>query len=207
MADPALDAGVDNSVHDDVIKWKHFPRYWPFVRGIHRSAVNFSHKGQWRGTLMFTLICARINGWVNNCEAGDLRRHRVHCDVIVMYSFVYVRKGGPFLHYEKKSNYLCHFGVEELCKLWIHMYLFETIQHVVIFVYPKTKAIAGHPLTQWYTSSTQYFLIHLSIISFNRPLGTSTRRLEAGIVFSHSNPISSVTPWIYYSSIAPGNED
>ena len=23
--------------HDDVIKWNHFPRYWPFVRGIHRS--------------------------------------------------------------------------------------------------------------------------------------------------------------------------
>ena len=23
--------------HDDVIKWKHFPRNWPFVRGIHRS--------------------------------------------------------------------------------------------------------------------------------------------------------------------------
>ena len=29
-------------------------------------------------------ICARINGWVNNREAGDLRRHRVHYDVIVM---------------------------------------------------------------------------------------------------------------------------
>ena len=26
--------------HDDVIKWKHFSRYWPFVRGIHRSPVN-----------------------------------------------------------------------------------------------------------------------------------------------------------------------
>ena len=26
--------------HDDVIKWKHFPRYWPFVRGIHRVSVN-----------------------------------------------------------------------------------------------------------------------------------------------------------------------
>ena len=49
--------------HDDVIKWKHFPRYWPFVRGIHRSSVNSPHKGQWRGALMFTLICARINGW------------------------------------------------------------------------------------------------------------------------------------------------
>ena len=70
--------------YDDVIKWKHFPRYWPFVREIHRSPVNFPHKGQWRGALMFTLICARMNGWVNNREAGDLRRYRVHYDVIVM---------------------------------------------------------------------------------------------------------------------------
>ena len=70
--------------HDDVIKWKHFPLYWPFVRGIHRSPVNSPHKGQWRGALMFTLICARINGWVNNREAGDLRRYRAHYDVIVM---------------------------------------------------------------------------------------------------------------------------
>ena len=72
-------------IHDDVIKWKHFPRYWPFVRGIHRSPVNSPHKGQWRGALMFSLICARINGWVNNREAGDLRCHPTHCDVIVMY--------------------------------------------------------------------------------------------------------------------------
>ena len=72
------------TIHDDVIKWKHFPRYWPFVRGIHRSPVNSPHKGQWRGALMFSLICTRINGWVNNGEAGDLRRHRHHYDVIVM---------------------------------------------------------------------------------------------------------------------------
>ena len=71
-------------MHDDVIKWKYFPRYWPFVRGIHRSLVNSPHKGQWRGALMFTLICARINVWVNNRKAGDLRRNRVHYDVIVM---------------------------------------------------------------------------------------------------------------------------
>ena len=70
--------------HDDVIKWKHFPRYWPFVRWIHRSPVNSPHKGQWRGALMFSSICARINGWVNNPEAGDLRRHRAHYDVTVM---------------------------------------------------------------------------------------------------------------------------
>ena len=30
--------------YDDVIKWKHFPRYWPYVRGIHRSPVNSPHK-------------------------------------------------------------------------------------------------------------------------------------------------------------------
>ena len=70
--------------HDDVIKWKHFPRYWPFVRGIHRSPVNSPHKGQWRGALMFTFIYTRINGWVNNCEAGNLRCNRAHYDVIVM---------------------------------------------------------------------------------------------------------------------------
>ena len=39
--------------HDDVIKWKHFPRYWSLVRGIRRSPVNYPHKGQWRGALVF----------------------------------------------------------------------------------------------------------------------------------------------------------
>ena len=71
-------------LHDDVIKWKHFLSYWPFVQGIHRSPVIPPHKGQWRGALMFSLICAWTNGWVNNRDAGDRRRHRGHNDVIVM---------------------------------------------------------------------------------------------------------------------------
>ena len=70
--------------HDDVIKWKHFPRYWPFVRGIHRWPVNSRHKGQWCGALMFSLICIWKNSWISNHEAGDLRRYRAHYDVIVM---------------------------------------------------------------------------------------------------------------------------
>ena len=74
-------------MHDDVIKWKHFPRYWQFVRGIHRSTVNSPHKGQWRGALVFSLICVWINDWVNNREAGDLSRHRGHYDVIAMVVF------------------------------------------------------------------------------------------------------------------------
>ena len=42
------------------------------------------HKGQWRGALMFSLICIWINDWVKNGEAGDLRRYGAHYDVIVM---------------------------------------------------------------------------------------------------------------------------
>ena len=75
---------ADNWAHDDVIKRKHFPRYWPFVQGIHQSPVNSQHKGQWRRALMFSLICVWINGWVNKREAGDWRCYCAHYDVIVM---------------------------------------------------------------------------------------------------------------------------
>ena len=46
--------------------------------------MNLPHKGQWRGALMVSLICAWINGWVNNRETGELKRHSTHYDVIVM---------------------------------------------------------------------------------------------------------------------------
>ena len=72
------------SEYDGVIRWKPFPRYWPFVRVIHRSSVDSPHEGQWRGALMFSLICTRANGWANNRDTGDLRRHRAHYDVTVM---------------------------------------------------------------------------------------------------------------------------
>ena len=70
--------------HDDVIKWKKIPRYWSFVRGIHRSPVNSPNKGPWRDALMFSFIYARINSWINNRENGDLRRYHAHHDVIVI---------------------------------------------------------------------------------------------------------------------------
>ena len=46
--------------------------------------VNSPHKGQWRGALMFSLVYVWINGWVNNREAGDLRRYRTRYDATVM---------------------------------------------------------------------------------------------------------------------------
>ena len=76
---------LDHPSNDNVIKWKRFSRYWPFVRGIHRSPVNSPHKGQWRSALTFSLICAWTHAWVNNSEAGDFGRRRAHYDVILMY--------------------------------------------------------------------------------------------------------------------------
>ena len=72
-------------LHEDVIKWKKIRRYWPLVRGIHRSPVNSPHKGQGRGALMFSLICVWISDWINNRKAGDLWCYRAHYDVIVMW--------------------------------------------------------------------------------------------------------------------------
>ena len=70
--------------YDDVIKWKHFPHHWPFVRGIHRWPVNSPHKAQWRRALMFSMIFAWTNSWVNNRNAGGLIRRRAHFNAIVM---------------------------------------------------------------------------------------------------------------------------
>ena len=71
--------------HDDAIKWKHFPCYWTFVRGIHWSLVNSPHKGPVTQSelwcFLWSALC--IIGWVNNREAGDLRR--THYDVTVMH--------------------------------------------------------------------------------------------------------------------------
>ena len=59
------------TVHEDVIPWKKIPRYSP-------------RKGQWRGALKISLICASVNAWVNNLEPGDLRRHPAYYDISVM---------------------------------------------------------------------------------------------------------------------------
>ena len=62
--------------------WRHqmetFSALLAICAGNSRAPVNSSHKGRWRGALMFSLICVWINDWVNNREAGDLRRHRGH---------------------------------------------------------------------------------------------------------------------------------
>ena len=74
--------------HQQPSWWRHqmetFSALLAICAGNSPAPMNSPHKGQWCGALMFTLICARINGWANNREAGDLRRHRAHFDVIIM---------------------------------------------------------------------------------------------------------------------------
>ena len=88
--------------HDDVIKWKHFPRYWPFVPGIHWSPLNSPHKGQWRGALMFSLICVWINGvnkWWGWWLETLLRPLWRHCDEIWMWYVLRVVLYSPMPHW------------------------------------------------------------------------------------------------------------
>ena len=80
-----LTAVQSRSNHDHVIKWKHFPHYWPFVRGIHGHRwiprTNASDAEFW---FLFDLRWA--NSWASNRYAGGLKRYRAHYDVTVMYA-------------------------------------------------------------------------------------------------------------------------
>ena len=68
--------------------WRHqmeiFSTLLALYAGNSTVPVNSPHEGQWSGALMFSLICAWINDWVNNHEDGDLRQHCAHYDVNVM---------------------------------------------------------------------------------------------------------------------------
>ena len=104
------------AIHDDIIKWKHFPRNWPFVRRIHRSRwiphTKASDAELW---CFFFLICVWINLWVNNREAGDLRRHSGHYDVNVIYP-------GRLMAYNAVSITTlfqhCMFYLFNVCEFW-----------------------------------------------------------------------------------------
>ena len=144
-------------VHDDVINWNDFPRYWPFVRGIHRSPVNSPHKGQRRGAFMFSLISARLNGWVNNREAGDLRRIRPHYDVTVQFL---TRQGGT-----TQMIINCYI----LCCSKIHIFCKMDRAHINK---PTAKIKIKHYLTTCWLNTEQDFLS-------NYPLQSTT------LVFGH----------------------
>ena len=97
--------------------WRHqmetFSALLALYAGNSPVPVISPHKGQWRGALMFSLIRTWINDWVNNREAGDLRRHRDHYDVIVMVSFGIDR-------WQTRSFGVSSLTVKHPCRLWIN---------------------------------------------------------------------------------------
>ena len=97
--------------HDDVTKWKHFPRYWPFVRGIDLRLNKRLGKQSW--------------GWWFETLARPLWRHRndnVRCNLFMSlfmpmgkcWRNKFFMEKGPFfqLHnvsaYHKKHALLCY---------------------------------------------------------------------------------------------------
>ena len=110
------------SVHNDVIKWKHFPRNWSFVRGIHRSPANSLLKASDAELWCFSLICAWISAWVNNCEAGDLGRYCAHYDVIVLQ---WSNLTNMIRESHGSANNIC-FGMS---RIWLLLFLVDIILH------------------------------------------------------------------------------
>ena len=77
---PTLMVNSRSPSHDDVIKWKRFPRHWPFVRGIHWSPVNSPHKGQWHGALNKRLSKPSRRRWFETPSHSLWR----HCNALVV---------------------------------------------------------------------------------------------------------------------------
>ena len=136
------------------IWWRHqienvFGRYWPFVKGIHRSPVDSPHKSQWRRALKFSLICAWTNDWANDRDAGDLRRHRPYYDVTVMIHQNKNNHSTPITHNSRKSDpYLnssqlnrvfisctCIHAHVNICILSLYIYWQDMSKHMFICVW------------------------------------------------------------------------
>ena len=63
-------------IHNDDIKWKRFPRYWPFVRGIHRSTVNSPPNGRAMG-VSYELLGENSPRYIGSAQVTRPQRVRV----------------------------------------------------------------------------------------------------------------------------------
>ena len=144
-------------VEHDITHWR---CYWPYVRGIHWSPVNSTHKGQWRRALMFSFTCVWINGWVNNRETGDLKRHRAHHDVIVMCRCSPFQQPHHFLHAEQLV-------VVVRAKLSIfHMEVGSTQQVGIVFLW----GMSSDGVSSWWLHQMGTFSALLALCVGNSPV-------------------------------------
>ena len=118
-----------------------------FVWRIHRSPVNSPHKCQWRGALMFYLISTWINDWVNNREAGDLRRNLAHYDVIVMIKL--------------SSQFSAMQGTRKTCQTFSTTFPIErrtTLPHNLAQMWWLLFQCSRHGYLSWKLATTATFL-------------------------------------------------
>ena len=131
---------------------------------------NSPHKGQWRAAFMFSLIYAWINGWVNNDEAGDLRRHRAHDDVIVICQFCrhwwYMKLSlwqltVPTLTYNDDSRFsitLCMLIAQEHMKSTYILYRYPLEWHIKL----KLFVMKDLCLRIFHSPSSLHLMTHIS---------------------------------------------
>ena len=156
--------GKWNTKYYDVIKWRHFQRCWPFVRGIHRSPVVSCHKGLVTRSLMFFLIRVWTNGWANNRHADDFRRHRAH------YHFTAViwvidhmnpswRDDRTTTKQNKTSSWACMFhGMCWISQVWWR-HQTETLSALLAFCAGNSPVTGEFPSQRPVTRSFMFYLI------------------------------------------------
>ena len=116
-------------------------------------------KGQWCGDLVCSLICTWINGWVNNGEAGYLRRDWAHYDIIVMLFSVFWRnwcQNSTCMHWYVWCYIIgtIFFIRSYLLSETRHVWIFVTTMHIVHFRKVRGKLTPGilQWLSPWYIS-------------------------------------------------------
>ena len=113
--------------------WGTFPRHWPFVRGIHRTTVDFPRKGQWRRALMFSWICAYPSGWASSQDDGDLRLYRSNYDATAM-NYILGNTIWYICMFEKYILFLLYTICPVLHFMWIIQIRLKTpISHVLVW--------------------------------------------------------------------------
>ena len=139
---------------NDIARWRHqmetFSALLALCAGNSPVPANSPHKGQWRGALMFPLICVWINDWVNNREAGDLRRHRGHYDVSVMDKTDLVQtttkhnKTPAVCMMKCTSGNPLYFWQNDLIQLLLLLLMFVCVCVCVLIVDIKQCIVAGY---------------------------------------------------------------
>ena len=87
-----MDDNAINCLHDHVVNWRYFPRYWPFVRGFTGHQWIPPSKASDEELWCVLSSAPEKNGWLNNGEAGDLTHHRAHSDVTVMWYLLWFER-------------------------------------------------------------------------------------------------------------------